>query len=362
MDAKTLEKKKLPELKALAKSMNIKGFSKMTKLTLIEALSSGGRLLLPPIALASLSAPSEPSGFVDSNGREWVPGASIGKGGWGSIYGCRNNLNVVIKVALEDRPLTDEIDVYTNVPSSPYIPKFYGHGVTPKKEQFIVIEKFDTDFQNWLVFKGRKGQSFNTVILSILEGLEHLHNHGYVHNDIKANNILMNKTAVSLTDFSLATRVDSVWPPIVVKPKRAPVERDERGRKIIRTVSGTILSSDISFGRSESEEEAVAGAGAGAGAGGEVELKFDPRNKMNDLVKLGTDLVTWQMGKEIYLAYWDEFDDIMKIVKDADVLKQFFLDHYYTGYPLVCAYFKIIWSMSEKEMWPNYEALKQIFR
>ncbi|MTV47257.1 protein kinase domain-containing protein, partial [Streptococcus pneumoniae] len=46
------------------------------------------------------------------------------------------------------------------------------------------------------------------IFAQIVDAVAHLHNHGFVHNDIKADNILMSEDGVpKLCDFGLACKI-----------------------------------------------------------------------------------------------------------------------------------------------------------
>lgn len=182
-----------------------------------------------------------PNGVVltDVIKRKWKLGKSIGLGGFGEIYLASDDIKkkpgldakYVIKVEPHTNgPLFSEMHFYHRVGKSEQIeewmrkkkltflgmPKFIGSGSHEHKGikyRFMVMERFGEDLQK-LLDKNNKVFPLKTVYTLgklILDILEYIHSHGYIHADVKASNLLTGygpgkKNDVYLIDFGLACR------------------------------------------------------------------------------------------------------------------------------------------------------------
>ncbi|XP_002735203.1 serine/threonine-protein kinase VRK1-like [Saccoglossus kowalevskii] len=185
-----------------------------------------------------------PEGTVlrDVSKTEWQLGSSIGTGGFGEIYLAANDTsqavskdadNVVKIEPHSNGPLFVELHFYHRVCKQELIqkwqsshklkhlgvPRFVASGTheTPKdKYRFLVLERYCTDLQKIFVKYSKKFsvKTAFTLGIQILDILEYLHDHDYVHADIKAANLLTGRTKtksshveqVYLVDFGLAHR------------------------------------------------------------------------------------------------------------------------------------------------------------
>ena len=95
------------------------------------------------------------------------------------------------------------------------IPRFYGHGSTVingLRLRFLVMTRFGSDIEKFFQ-SGKKPIPLPTVLnigIQVINSLEYIHSKGYTHNDIKAQNLLLDKGGcdgdVFLVDFGLASR------------------------------------------------------------------------------------------------------------------------------------------------------------
>uniref|UniRef100_A0A8B9J3W3 non-specific serine/threonine protein kinase n=1 Tax=Astyanax mexicanus TaxID=7994 RepID=A0A8B9J3W3_ASTMX len=94
------------------------------------------------------------------------------------------------------------------------VPKYWGSGLHEKsgnRYRFMVMDRFGTDLQK-LFEEGGKRFPRKLVLqlgLKLLDILEYIHDHEYVHADIKASNLLLsykNPNQVYLVDYGLAYR------------------------------------------------------------------------------------------------------------------------------------------------------------
>ena len=56
------------------------------------------------------------------------------------------------------------------------------------------------------------GENLSRLLMnSIISGIEHIHNSGYVHRDLKTENIMMNSSFnVKIVDFGFATKIEGI--------------------------------------------------------------------------------------------------------------------------------------------------------
>ncbi|XP_074069146.1 serine/threonine-protein kinase VRK1 isoform X2 [Macrotis lagotis] len=175
--------------------------------------------------------------LTDLAKKEWKVGQPIGQGGFGCIYLADINSSksvggdalYVIKVEPSDNgPLFTELKFYQRAAKPELIqkwirshklkylgvPKYWGSGLHDKNGnsyRFMVMDRFGSDLQK-LYEANAKRFSRKTVLqlsLRILDILEYIHEHEYVHGDIKASNLLLsynNPDQVYLVDYGLAYR------------------------------------------------------------------------------------------------------------------------------------------------------------
>ncbi|KAG9336673.1 hypothetical protein JZ751_003021 [Albula glossodonta] len=175
--------------------------------------------------------------LTDTTKRRWKLGPPIGQGGFGLLYLADEdssavvgtNAPYVIKVEPSDNgPLFSELKFYMRAAKPDLIhswikshklkylgvPKYWGSGLhekAGKRYRFMVMDRFGTDLQK--VFE-QHGKRFPRKLvlqlgLRLLDILEYIHEHEYVHADIKASNLLLsykNPNQVYLVDYGLAYR------------------------------------------------------------------------------------------------------------------------------------------------------------
>ncbi|XP_050434557.1 nucleosomal histone kinase 1-like isoform X2 [Adelges cooleyi] len=167
-----------------------------------------------------------PKGFVlkDTSNNEWIVQKIIGSGGFGYVYcgtshGTRLKTEYAIKTEnMESGPLfVEHIKVWKKekkLKELP-IPKFYGFGSTlynNNKYRFIVIEKFDQDLESFLktVKDSLLLGAVINIVRQIIDALEFIHSCGYVHWDIKSQNVFVGKKPkqnhVYLGDFGMVSK------------------------------------------------------------------------------------------------------------------------------------------------------------
>uniref|UniRef100_A0A8C7TDB8 non-specific serine/threonine protein kinase n=1 Tax=Oncorhynchus mykiss TaxID=8022 RepID=A0A8C7TDB8_ONCMY len=175
--------------------------------------------------------------LTDTGKKSWKLGAPIGQGGFGLLYLADKNSSktvgagapYVIKVEPSDNgPLFSELKFYMRAAKPDQIqswmkshktkylgvPKYWGSGLHEKggnRYRFMVMDRFGTDLQKKFEESGRRfpRKLVLQLGLRLLDILEYIHEHEYVHADIKASNLLLshnNPNQVYLVDYGLAYR------------------------------------------------------------------------------------------------------------------------------------------------------------
>lgn len=175
--------------------------------------------------------------LTDSAKKQWKLGPPIGQGGFGRLYLANENSSktvgsdapYVIKVEPSDNgPLFSELKFYmraakpemiqqwTNSHKLDYlgVPRYWGSGLHEKSGnsyRFMVMDRFGKDLQKIYEDTGKQFPH-KTVLqlgLRLIDILEYIHEHEYVHGDIKASNLLLHHkypNQVFLVDYGLAYR------------------------------------------------------------------------------------------------------------------------------------------------------------
>ncbi|XP_038146576.1 serine/threonine-protein kinase VRK1 [Cyprinodon tularosa] len=175
--------------------------------------------------------------LTDNAKKSWKLGAPIGKGGFGLIYLAEQNsekpvgpdAGYVIKVEPhENGPLFSELHFYMRAakpdiiqswlkskrPKHLGVPRYWGSGQHvkgDKKYRFMVIDRLGTDLQKKFEECGKRfpRKLVLQLGLRLLDTLEFIHEHEYVHADIKASNLMLSHSdpnQVYLVDYGLAYR------------------------------------------------------------------------------------------------------------------------------------------------------------
>ncbi|CAN9502020.1 unnamed protein product [Ophioblennius macclurei] len=217
-----------------------------------KAKAAGGKARAP--AKRKL-AEKFPAGEVltDTGKKSWKLGNPIGQGGFGLIYLAEENsaksvgadASYVIKVEpSENGPLFSELKFYMRAAKPDLIqswmkshklkslgvPRYWGSGLHEKdgkKYRFMVIDRLGTDLQKKFEECGRRfpRKLVLQLGLRVLDILEYIHDHEYVHADIKASNLMLSHNdpdKVFLVDYGLAYRYapDGVLKEYKEDPKR----------------------------------------------------------------------------------------------------------------------------------------------
>uniref|UniRef100_A0A9J8BGE6 non-specific serine/threonine protein kinase n=1 Tax=Cyprinus carpio carpio TaxID=630221 RepID=A0A9J8BGE6_CYPCA len=191
--------------------------------------------------------------LTDNAKKKWKLGSAVGQGGFGLLYLANEDSSgsvgadapYVIKVEPSDNgPLFSELKFYMRAAKPSLIgawmnsrkidylgvPKYWGSGFHEKggkRYRFMVMDRFGVDLQKKFEENGKKfpRKLVLQLGLRLLNILEYIHDHEYVHADIKASNLLLsytNPNQVYLVDYGLAYRYSPEGVPKEYKedPKR----------------------------------------------------------------------------------------------------------------------------------------------
>ncbi|TWW71557.1 serine/threonine-protein kinase VRK1 isoform X1 [Takifugu flavidus] len=191
--------------------------------------------------------------LTDTQKRSWKLGHPVGQGGFGLIYLADENsakpvgadARYVVKVEPSDNgPLFSELKFYMRAAKPELIhawmkshklkhlgvPKYWGSGLHEKggkRYRFMVIDRLGTDLQKRFEECGKRfpRKLVLQLGLRLLDILEYIHEHEYVHADIKASNLMLSYSdanQVYLVDYGLAYRFapDGVQKDYKEDPKR----------------------------------------------------------------------------------------------------------------------------------------------
>lgn len=203
-----------------------------------QAASALDKMPARPPARRKLPEPL-PEGMLlmDLEKKCWKLGRKIGQGGFGLIYlafpqtgrPVGAEAEHVIKVEYyENGPLFTELKFYQRAAKPEDIknwmkehcvtflgiPPYWGSGFTDykgKRYRFMVMDRLGTDLQHLLeMFENRFPKTTVMQIgIRMLDVLKYIHEHEYVHGDIKAANLLLgyrDENQVYLADYGLCYR------------------------------------------------------------------------------------------------------------------------------------------------------------
>jgi len=194
-----------------------------------KRMSPNGVRLPDPISEGEL--------LTDITLKTWRLGRSIGLGGFGEIYLASDDLYAPVR---DDAPYVVKVERHTNGPlfveknfyirnakpekisewvaqrnmktlGMPYFLGAGSHHFAGEHYRFLVLPRFGLDLEKVFIRYGRKFHVKTAFTLAsyIMDALEYIHGHEYVHGDIKGSNLLLglgSQAPVYLLDYGLATR------------------------------------------------------------------------------------------------------------------------------------------------------------
>ncbi|CAF3663424.1 unnamed protein product [Rotaria socialis] len=200
--------------------------------------ASGGRKKGGAASLYEMAEPfANGTILTDLCHKTWSIGNTIGQGGFGCIYECRSTSAktpiYVVKVEPDSNgPLFCEMHFYLQLGKKTLqdtfikanqldhlgVPQLVAHGmhVSPtskRRYRFLIIPFYKQTLAAELHLSNNNighcldEKRVQSIGKQILDTFEYMHSHGYVHADIKAENILMNDSVhIYLLDYGLSRK------------------------------------------------------------------------------------------------------------------------------------------------------------
>ncbi|KAL5288668.1 VRK1.2 family protein [Megaselia abdita] len=167
--------------------------------------------------------------LTDIAQKRWRIGKPIGKGSFGEIFLASDEINTpvtssnakyVVKIEPHSNgPLFVEIHCLLNTTSKqsdstdvplPGLPNYIASGSHYFREtryRFLVIPRFDRDLRSLIKHRKVDQKSLITLAIQIIDVLEMLHDKGYCHSDIKAENLMISKCTTKKQKFVVKPEV-----------------------------------------------------------------------------------------------------------------------------------------------------------
>ncbi|XP_053657905.1 FK506-binding protein 5-like [Anopheles marshallii] len=149
--------------------------------------------------------------LMDLTLKQWRIGKPIGKGSFGEIFLASDDIDTpvtsenakyVVKIEPHSNgPLFVEIHCLLNTAKRtetciipPGMPEYIASGSHMFKNEryrFLILKRYQRDLHSLIKNKRVNPKSIPVIACQILDVLEHLHDQGYVHSDIKAENLMI---------------------------------------------------------------------------------------------------------------------------------------------------------------------------
>lgn len=147
----------------------------------------------------------------------------LGQGGFSNVYLAEhrdNGKRVAIKVPRPDKPLSkDSLARYLEEAKKlsmlrhPTIVPIVDWGELKQQQCFVASQWIDgVSLRDWTQQNDSDRKALVSILRQIADGLQHTHESGLVHRDVKSENILVDREGRAyLVDFGLAIRDDQQW-------------------------------------------------------------------------------------------------------------------------------------------------------
>ncbi|KPM02158.1 uncharacterized protein NH340_JMT07303 [Sarcoptes scabiei] len=161
--------------------------------------------------------------LTDTEKKQWVIGKTIGLGGFGEIYLIHEknspSIEYVMKLDNQNGPLFVEVNFVLRACQKSAIaafmekhnltflgiPRFIAsgtHQTSKSSYRFLIMERLGEELQKVLETKRLKISTTCRIASRIIDVLEYIHDRGYIHADIKAQNILKVLNANKIADIN----------------------------------------------------------------------------------------------------------------------------------------------------------------
>ena len=144
-----------------------------------------------------------------------IPSKQLGKGGFGQIYLGRNihkNYLVAIKVEeqIQRSHLTMEYQILKEIQGVNGIPKVYELH-TGRKHNYLIMQLLGKSLDKLFTETNRHFsiKTVSQIAYQMVQRIEYIHSHGYIHRDIKPGNFLIgkeNSKILFIIDFGLSKK------------------------------------------------------------------------------------------------------------------------------------------------------------
>ena len=175
----------------------------------------------------------EGKSFTSRQGNAWTFGKLLGTGGFGAVYEAEGNPSLVIKTGSDtlkkgqDSGVFLERNVYLKLKDSEgedKCPQIVDSGKLPKdvkaEDYFIVLPRFELSLEDMKKAGALTPQEKKQVLNDMMDALKYLSKKGYLHLDIKAENIMKKDGRWFLIDYGMAERFNQKTE-TTLNPKKA---------------------------------------------------------------------------------------------------------------------------------------------
>jgi len=139
----------------------------------------------------------------------------LGKGDWGQVFlATKDNQQFAIKAIKNIKNYENELNVYKAISEyseeNIYFPKYYD-SFRIDQYGYIVLEYIQG---NTLFFYGEQSKYIfndimsNKLVLQCIKALKYLYQVGYVHNDLRSDNVILTDDKIVLIDLGSASHID----------------------------------------------------------------------------------------------------------------------------------------------------------
>ncbi len=138
------------------------------------------------------------------------------EGGQGRIYFVKekdSDTNIFVLKELKNRKRSDrfinEINLIKTLPPHENVINIIDFIASDDGKTFYyVMPKAESNLREYLLVKNYNIHELLNLFISILKGVEHIHNNGMIHRDIKPENILLINGAPVIADFGLSIEIE----------------------------------------------------------------------------------------------------------------------------------------------------------
>ena len=160
----------------------------------------------------------EGKSFTSSKGT-WTFGKLLGTGGFGAVYEVEGHPGLVIKTGSDDLKKNQDSGIFSEKAvylkirdpngDKQGIPQVVDSGKLPKdlkNDYFLVIPKFEESLEQLIKREDLDLKTTNKIMNDLLSALKHMAEKGYIHLDIKPENVMLKDGRWYLIDYGVAEK------------------------------------------------------------------------------------------------------------------------------------------------------------